>query len=168
MAANTSGRTVGKYFKFQIDNLTGSTCDIPVNTINGVGLSYPQTDVSALQDALKGFLPGQPDATLTIGGPFDTSAYQAASVTTEAPKLSGSHTILSPLLGGVTPLGFGIYAGMRQNWTAGEPAFGISGTASNGILLFDYTVDFAASTYSATFKFYPGSAAPAWGTAQIG
>jgi hypothetical protein len=161
-------RTVGKYFKFQIDNTTSSLCDIPVNTINGVGLTYPQVDVSALQDALKGFLPGQPDATLTISGPFDDAAYQASSTTGQAPKLSGSHTILSALNGGVTPLGFGVYAGMQRYWTTGDPVFGISGTASNGVLLFDYTVDFAASTYSATFKFYPGSAAATWGTAQLG
>lgn len=167
MGAQT-GRTTGKYFKFQIDNSAGSTCDIAVNTINGVGLTYPQVDVSALQDALKGFLPGQPDATLTIGGPLDSSVYQACSASTEAPKLSGSHTILSPLNGLQTPLGFGCYIGMRQPWTSGEPVFGISGTTSNGILLFDYTVDFSAVTYQATFKFYPGSAAPAWGTAQLG
>jgi hypothetical protein len=166
MAVNT-GRTTGKNFIFKVDNSTGSLCDIAVNTINGVGISYNQVDVSALQDAIKGFLPGQADPTLTIGGPFDTAVYQAPSATGEAAKLSGAHTILSPLAGGVTPLGFGVYVGMRQNWVSGEPVFGISGTASNGVLLFDYTVDVAAGTYQATFKFYPGSAAPAWGTQAL-
>jgi hypothetical protein len=166
MTVNT-GRTVGKYFIFKVDNSAGSLCDIAVSSINGIGVSYPQVDVSALQDAMKGFLPGQPDATLTITGPFDTAVYQAPSATSEAAKLSGSHTILSPLVGATTPLGFGCYVGMRQYWVAGEPVYGISGTTANGVLLYDYTVDLAAATYSATFKFFPGSAAPAWGSQAL-
>lgn len=162
-----TGRTVSKYFKFQIDDSAGTVRDIPVNSINGVGLTFDEVDVTAFQDAVKGMLAGQPDFTLTISGPFDNTAAQAASGTGAAPALSGSHTVLYPLNGGYTPLTFGCYFGIRSHWATGDPAFGITSTAANGITCFEYTVDPAAMTYTAKFRMYPGSAAPAWGTAAF-
>ncbi len=166
MAVQT-GRTVGKYFKFQIHDTGATFRDIPVNSIGGVGLDYGQVDVSAIQDAVKGFLNGQPDATLEIGGPFDTTAATTASVKAEAPKLSGSHTILKNLPNDLTPLGFGIFIGIRQDWVTGEPVFGLSATTGangNGILCMNYMVDPITASYTALFKMSPGSAVPAWGT----
>lgn len=163
MAAQT-GRTVAKFFKFQVDDSAGTLRDIPVNSVNGVGLTYEEVDVTAFQDAVKGALAGQPDFTLTISGPFDTTAAQAASASGAAAALSGSHTVLSGLVGGATPLAFGCYFGIRHYWETGEPAFGITGTTANGMTCFEYTVDPGNATYSAKFRMYPGSAAPAWGT----
>jgi hypothetical protein len=162
------GRTVGRFFKFQIKNLTSSMCDIPVDTIGGVGITYPEVDVSALQDALKGFLAGQGSVALSIGGPFDTSAYQAASGSGAAAALSGSHTILSPLVGGVTPLSFGVYIGMREYWTtAQDPVFGLASSATSGVLVTDYQVDVVGGKYTAKLAMFPGSVAPAWGSSAI-
>ena len=169
MAIKT-GRTVGKYVKFQIEDSGAVYRDIPVTSINGLGLTYEEVDVSAIQDAVRGFLNGQPDYSLEISGPFDTSAAVAASSTSlSAAALSGSHTVLNDLPNDLTPLGFGIYVGIRQNWSTGEPVFGISSDAAgtNGILCMNYNVDPNSMTYTASFKLYPGSSAPTWGTALI-
>jgi hypothetical protein len=157
------GRTVGKYFKFQIKDSGGTLRDIPVDTIGGVGVSYPEIDVTALQDVLHGFLVGQGTVALTIGGPYDTSTAQGASGTGAAAALSGSHTVLSGVVGLMTPLTFGVYIGMREYWTtAQDPVFGIASSASNGVIVTDYQVDVVGGKYTAKIAMYPGSAAPTW------
>lgn len=166
MASNT-GRTAGKWMKFQVEDSGGTLRDVPITSINGLGLNYPEVDVSAIQDAVKGFLTGQPDYSLEISGPLDSSAAQAASGSAAAAALSGSHTVLSDLAGGVTPLGFGIYCGIQHVWETGEPVFGLSSTATAGILCMNYNVNIVDGTYTATFRLFPGSTAPAWGTAAI-
>ena len=130
--ATQVGRTVGKYCKFQIDDSGATVRDIPVTSINGVGLQYDEVDVSAIQDAVKGFLNGQPDVSLEISGPFDSSAAQAASASGAVAALSGSHTVLNDLPNDLTGLTIGVYFGIRQYWTTGEPVWGVSGdTAGN-------------------------------------
>jgi hypothetical protein len=166
MASNT-GRTVAKYFKFQMEDSGGTFRDIPVTSVNGVGLEYEEIDLTAIQDAVKGALAGQPDWTLEISGPFDTTAVTSASGDGAAADLSGSHTVLNDLPGGTTPLGFAMYFGIQQNWTDGEPVFGLASTSDNGMLCMSYTVDPTGPTYTATFRMNPGSAVPAWGTSII-
>jgi len=167
MAIKT-GRTVGKYARIMVHDSSAAFREIPVTAINGVGLTYPEIDVSAIQDAVKGMLNGQPDYTLELSGPWDTSTATTATVTSlTAASLSGSHTVLNDLPNHLTPLGFAIYLGIRQHWSTGEPVFGISATSANGILCMNYNVDPVASTYTATFRMYPGSAAPAWGVAVL-
>lgn len=162
-----TGRTVGKFFKFQIDDSGGTVRDIPVMTIGGVGVTYDQVDLTALQDAVKGFMSGHPDVSLAITGPFSNQAAAAASASGAVADLSGSHIILEPVNGGVTPLTFGAYVGIQSIWSTGDPAFGITSSATSGILVFDYIVDVAAGTYSANLKMFPGSSLPAWGTAAF-
>ena len=158
----TTGRTVGKFFKFQIDDGTAMR-DIPVNTVGGVGITYDEVDVSALQEALKGFLAGQGNVSITIGGPFDNSATQSASGTGAAPALSGSHTVLSALNGSQTGYSAGIYIGIQGYWATGDPVFG----GANCFIVTDYQVDPAAGTYSAKIAYKAGTTAPAWGTSAI-
>lgn len=159
MAAQT-GRTTFKYVNFQCDDSGSTLRTIPINGLSVVGLVYDEvTDVIAWQDAVKSALPGQPDAPIEISGPFDNSAAAAAGT------LSGSHTVLSAIVGLMTPLTLDVQFGIRQAYTAGEPQFGITATAANGYICTSYTVDPATMTYSARFVLYPGSAAPAWGTA---
>jgi len=158
MAAQT-GRTVKKWVNFIVDDSAGTIRSIPVDTINGVGLNYPEADVTAFQDALKGALPDTPECTIEIGGPFDNSAAAAS------PTLSGSHTVLNPINGGNTPLTLDVQVGIRHAWEAGEPQFGITSSATAGFLCTGYSVDMASMKYSAKFGMYPGSTAPAWGTA---
>ena len=169
--ATQTGRTVGKYARVMVHDSSAVYREIPVTAINGVGLNYPEVDVSAIQDAVKGMLNGQPDYTLELSGPWDTAAATTATTTSAtASSLSGSHTVLNDLPNDLTPLGFAIYFGIRQYWTTGEPVFGIAattGVAGNGILCMNYNVDPVASTYTATFRMSPGSAVPAWATAVL-
>lgn len=165
MAAQT-GRTVAKWCKFRVDDSAGTIRDIPINSINGVGLTYDEVDLTAFQDAIKGVLVGHPDLTLTITGPFDTSAAQAPSTSGQAAALSGSHTVLSGIVGGNTPLGFAFYTGIRHNWETGEPVFGLAASSANGLICTEYMVN-PDGTYSAKFRMAAGSAVPTWGTADI-
>jgi hypothetical protein len=159
-----TGRTVGKYAKFQISDSASTMRDIPVNSFGNVGLNFSEVDVTALQEAISSILSGQGSFSTTISGPFDNSAAVAASGTGARPALSGSHTVLSALNGGVTPKSFGVYLGIQGDWATGDPVFG----GIKSILVTGYTVDFAAGTYSAKIATAGNrSADPAWGTAII-
>lgn len=146
-------RTVKRWVAFLVDDSGGTLRNIPVNSINGVGLNYPEADVTAFTDALKGVLPDTPECVIEISGPFDNTAS------------TGSHTVLSAIAGGVTPLSLDVQVGMLAAWTNGSPQFGITSSAANGFLCQSYTVDMATMTYTARFGMFPGSIAPAWGTA---
>jgi hypothetical protein len=164
MAANT-GRTVTKWIRFGVDDSAGTAREIPIDSLSPVGFVYDETDVTAWQDAVKGYLSNHPDAVIDITGPFDTSAAVAFAASTLAPTLSGSHTVLSAIAGGNTPLALGIHFGIRQYWTAGEPVFGVvSASTTSGYLCTKYQVE--GEKYSARFVPYPGTV-PAWGTAII-
>lgn len=152
MTANT-GRTVSKWTEVHIDDSGGTLREIAVSSINGVGLTYDETDLTAFMDAIKGALPNTPDCRITISGPFDTTAS------------TGSHTVLSAINGGVTPLTLDIRVGIRHAWEAGEPQFGITSSATSGFLCKNYTVDPSSMTYSAELYMFPGSDAPEWGVA---
>jgi len=157
MAIQT-GRTVAKWIDFIVMAFGGTLRSIPVNSINGVGLSYPEQDLTAFQDAIKGALSGTPDCQISITGPFDTTPVAAVGT------LSGSHTVLASLVGGNTPCTIDIHVGMRHTWESGEPQFGITSTATSGFLCRTYDVNIDTMTYTATFSMFPGSSAPAWGT----
>ena len=159
----TTGRTVGKYSKFQIDDGTAMR-DIPVTSYGSVGLTYAEQDVSALQEAITSVLSGQGSFSTTISGPFDNSAAVAASGTGARPTLSGSHTVLSAINGVNTARSFGIYLGIQGDWAIGDPVFG----AAKSVLVTGYTVDPAAGTYSAKIATAGNRCSdPAWGTAAI-
>lgn len=157
MTANT-GRTTSNWVSFNVHDSSGTLRTIPVDSINGVGLTYPELDLTAFQDKVRGVLPETPDCTITITGPFDTTPAQAVGT------LSGSHTVLSAINGGVTPLTLDVQVGIRHAWESGEPQFGLTASPSTGFLCFDYNYDPSAGKYSAKFRCYPGSDAPAWGT----
>ena len=161
------GRTVKRWTRFLIKDSGAVLREIPVSSINGVGLDHPEVDMTAFQDAIKTALMDTPDCTIDITGPFDNSAAVAAAGSGAAPTLSGSHTVLNGINGVGTPLSLGIYFGIRHLWETGEPVFGLSSSATNGFLCFSYIVNPDDGTYSAKFKVAPGSAAPAWGTAVV-
>lgn len=162
-----TGRTVTKWTRFAVDDSGGTPREIPVDTISPVGFSYDEVEVTAYQDAVKGYLAGHPDAPIEITGPFDNSAAAALAASGAAPVLSGSHTVLQPISVPTftTPLGLWIGFGVRGYWTTGDPAFGVvAPSATSGYICTKYTVE--GEKYSATFKPYPGTT-PAWGTAII-
>ncbi len=164
MAAQT-GRTVGRFVRFLVDDSGGTLREIPIDSINGVGLDYGGADTTALQDAIKNVLPETPDCTIEITGPVDNTAAAAAGGSGAAPSLSGSHTVLAPIAGVMTPLTLDVRIGIRHDWETGEPQFGITSSSVNGFVCTKYTVDPGTMKYAATFRVFAGSAAPAWGTA---
>jgi hypothetical protein len=157
MTANT-GRTVSRYTDFRVDDSAGTLRSIPVDSINGVGLTFDEVNVTAFQDAIKNALLGHPGCTISITGPFDTGAAQAAGT------LSGSHTILNGIVGVNTPLSLDVQVGIRHAWESGEPQFGITSSSTSGFLCSEYVPDINNGKYSAKFVVV-GSVAPAWGTA---
>ena len=164
MAANTTGRTVSRFINFSIEDDTDTMREIPVNDISVVGVVYEEQDLTAFQDAVKGALPGMPDAPIEISGPFSTDAVATASASAVVPALSGSHTVLKDIVGRMHPLGLDVQFGMRQTYTAGEPQFGITATSTSGYICTSYTVG-SDLMYNAKFVLYPGSSLPAWGVA---
>lgn len=157
MTANT-GRTTSKWVNVIVGDSANTLRSIPVNSVSVVGVTYEEHDMTAFQDAVKGVLPGMPDAPVEITGPVDTAA--AASV----PSLSGSHTVLAPLLGGSTPRTLDVQFGIRHTWEEGEPQFGISQTATSGYILTSYNINPSDMTYTAQFRLLNGSSLPAFGT----
>ena len=162
-----TGRTVGKYMKCQITDSGVTLRDIFVTSINGVGITYPETSVTALQDVLNGFLAGQGTVALTLTSPFSNLAASVASGTGAAPSESGFYTVMAPLAGLMVPLTFAVYQGIRGYWATGDPVFGIAHTAANGVWVSAFTFDPSTQMCTAKICMYTASAAPAWGTAAL-
>jgi hypothetical protein len=158
-----TGRFSPRFSKFQIEDAAGTLRDVPVSSWGTVGLTYDELDVSSFQELVKSFLSGQATFSMTISGPFDNSAAAAASASGNVAALSGSHTVLSALNGGLTPRAFGCYFGVLTYWTTGDPVFG----ADNSVIVTDYTVDPGAGTYSCKLAHVSGGTAPAWGSTAI-
>jgi hypothetical protein len=150
--APQTGRTTSKWIQFYIDDSSSNLREIAVNSISAVGVIYEEHDLTAFTDAVKGALPGMPDAPLEFGGPVDTTA------------TTGSHTVLAGVLGGNTPLTIDVRFGSRHAWEAGEVQFGITATATVGYLITSYTIDPSSMMYSAKAVLFPGSTLPAFGT----
>ena len=162
-----TGRTVTKWVRFLVDDSGGTPREIPVDSISPVGFTYEENDLTAWQDAVKGYLSGHPDAPIDISGPFDNTAATGAAASGAAPTLSGSHTILAPIsaVTFTTPLGLAIMWGIRGYWATGDPVFGVvAPSATSGYVCTKYNVE--GEKYTARFVPYPGTT-PAWGTAIL-
>lgn len=162
--APQTGRTPSKFVRVIIGDSSNVLREVPVNKIGNVGLTYPEVDLTAIQDALRGFLQGIPNFSMTLGGPLDSSAAVAIATTGNAPTLSGSHTVLYPLNGLMVPRSFGILIGIRHYYETGEPAFTISQSSTSGMLVSEYQViqNGEAMEYSCKLMMYPASTAPTW------
>lgn len=162
-----TGRTVTKWTRFAIDDSAGTPREIPVDSIGAVGFVYDETDLTAYQDQVKGYLAAHPDAPIEITGPFDNTAAAALAASGAAPTLSGSHTVLAPLTAPTftTPLGLAVMFGIRGYWATGDPVFGVvAPSASSGYVCTKYQVE--GEKYSARFTPFPGTV-PAWGSAIL-
>lgn len=168
MAALT-GRTPSQFIRFIIGDSANVLREVPVKKIGPVGLIYPEVDLSALQDACDGFAAGRPGFELEFGGPYDTSPAVANAGDAQASALSGASVVLEPLNGQMTPRSWGVYMGITHFWTAGEPVFGISRSATSGVWVskFQMVPGEFENMYTARIRLIPGSAKPTWGTAAI-
>lgn len=161
MVAKT-GRTVSKFTNFIVDDDSGAIREVPINSLSVVGITYEEQDLTAFQDAVKGALPNMPDAPIEVTGPFSSLATSVASASGVVPALSGSHTVINPTNGVMTPLTIDIQFGVRHTWETGEPCFGITSTSTSGYVCTSYLVNADDMTYSAKYVLYPGSALPDW------
>ena len=161
-----AGRTVSHWVNLVIGDDSGGTLrDIPINELSVCGVTYEEHDLTAFQDAVKGALPGMPDAPIEFSGPWDTTAAQAASGTGGAPAYSGAHTMLSKLCGGLAPHTIDIQFGDRATWATNAIQFGVTGdTAKVGYIVTRYDVNLDDMTYSCRAVLHPESTLPAWGT----
>lgn len=146
MAANT-GRTNAKYIGFFLDNAAGTLTDLTAYTksIGTVGLTFEEQDVTAYSDGVKNVTIGRADAPLSITFQWDTVVF--------------AHLIA---LSRTTPLSLDIRFGIRHDWEAGEPTFGISSSATSGYLLKDLTA--TDTEITASFVVF-GPTAPGWAIA---
>ena len=150
--ATQTGRTVSKHVTFKCDDSGGTLRTVTgVKSINGVGLNYDEIDVTAFADALKNFLPGHADFSMDVTGELDSTAD------------TGFHIVFSGVVGVATPLSFDTQFGMRHAWESGEPQFGMTSSATSGVICTAYTVSPDATEATATLRVMGGTA-PAWGT----
>ena len=160
-----TGRTVTRWIRFGVDDTGGTAREIPIDSLSPVGFQWEETELTAWQDAVKGYLTNHPDCPIDITGPFDNSIVAGFAGTGAVPTLSGSHTVLAPIVGGGTPLALAVHFGIRGYWAAGDPVFGvIAAGATTGYLCTKYSIE--GEKYSARFVPFPGSI-PAWGVAII-
>ena len=148
MTAQT-GRTNAKFITLKIGNTSDVLTDITpyIHNVGQVGLTFDSPDVTAYSDGVKNVMIGQPAAPLQIGGPFDTTL----------------HALMITLDGVLVPRTVDIQIGIQHAWTAGEPEFGISKSATSGYVVKDYKVNMDAMTWQAALEVF-GPTAPAWGT----
>lgn len=172
-----TGRTPSKYLRFVLEDVDGVLRELPINKIGNIGLTYPEVDLTALQDALKGFLTGTPGFALTISGPQDNAPAAAISGSGVKPALSGGHDVLRRLVGSLTPRAFAIAIGQRGYWQSGDPVisiasqtFSLTALASDGCLVsgYDAIQNGEAIEYTAKIAMSSGSAAPTFGVTLPG
>jgi hypothetical protein len=155
-------RTVDKFLRFMVDDSGGTPREIPVDSISPVGFVYDESDVTAFQDQVKGYLSGHPDCAIDITGPLSNDAAAGMAASGATPVLSGSWTVLEPISRptSVTALGLVVGFGMSRYYTNTDPAFGISApSATSGYLCTKFQVE--GNKYSARFVPFPGTA-PSW------
>lgn len=162
-------RTSSRFLRFIIGDVDGVLREIPIDKINGIGLSYTEVDSSALQDSVRGMLLGKPGLSLQITGPLDNSEAQAIAGESEAAVLSGSYDVLRRLNGLIIPRSFAVAIGMHDYWRIKSPVFGISSTTVDGCIVTEFSViqNNEAMEYSARISMLSGSAAPQWGVRMI-
>jgi hypothetical protein len=148
MTANV-GRTHSKWLTVKLDNSGGTLTDITAytNSIGAFGLTYDTQDVTAFNDLVKNVVIGQPASQITLGGPIDTVII--------------SH--MTAICGTGQPLSLDLQMGIRHAWESGEPQYGLSMSSTSGFVLYDFKVDPAANTWSASLDVF-GPTAPAFGT----
>jgi hypothetical protein len=147
------GRTVDRWFQLMIDDSSGTLRQIPVLKVAGLGIDYPVVRIGATQDPGDGGLPTTPTFKMTITCPLDTTAS------------TGAFTVLSGVNGGSTPLSLNIQLGMQHAWVPGEPTFGITSSATAGVLVTKLEVQPDAGTCTADIYLWAGSTSMvAWST----
>jgi hypothetical protein len=82
-----------------------------IDTINNIGITYEETDVSSLASALMEFIQGRGDLNIAVSGKFDNTA------------TTGGHTVIEPLNGDTTGSTLTIAIGVGAAAESGDPEF---------------------------------------------
>ncbi len=142
-------KRIGKFVTISVDDSGATAREITsdVTSIGGVPLTYDEVEVGGYgQD--KFYLAARADTTLTIEGLMNPTA------------TTGSHTVLSGIVGSNTPGTVTIAYGSNAAPTTGDPEW------EGEYICTEYTTTpdlNGAITFSATLR--PGtSTSPAWGT----
>lgn len=145
-------RTLNRYVTFYINNAADALVQLTsINQIGGLSLESPAVEMHAWADALKGVLLDTPSFSTSIGGVFD----------------SADHAVLIAINNTQTARSFDVRVGMGAAYQAGvDPQFGITKSATSGVLIHNYTVNFDSMTWTAQLDMLAGSSAPAWGNAN--
>ena len=145
-----TGKTTSRYIKILLDDSGSTPRDITasVDSIGGIGLTFDQVDVTTLIDAIKQYLAGRGDSSITIGGPFNNTA------------TTGAHGVLTGLSGANIASTLTIQIGIRAAPTTGDPEW----EGEYTVLSYLINVDINAVTWTAELKPAFGTSTPAWGT----
>lgn len=142
-----TGKTNAKHIRVSVDDSGGTARDISaaVANINGVGLTYAETDVTGYSDGVTNFTLGHPLSELEITGPLSNTA------------TTGAHIVFTGIVGVETStFTVTVQIGIRAAPTTGDPEF------EGEYICSSYVVN-GDGTYTA--RMVPGSStAPAWGT----
>ncbi len=141
-----AGKTNARWIKILLDD-TGGARDISGSTlsVDGVGLDYDTTDVTAYSDGVHYFTLGHPGSEITLTTVFDNTA------------TTGSHTVLRQIVGIESQtFTLTVSIGIKVASTGGDPEFEGEYYCRSYVLSGDMT---------GTAVLVPGSStAPAWGT----
>jgi hypothetical protein len=151
-----TGKTHPRYITVTLDDSGGTPRNISgsITSIGNIGITYDQSDVTTIANAVKQYLTGYGDATIDLGGPFNNTAVAAA------PAESGAHSVLPALASTGNAATLTIEIGIRGAPAGGDPKF------SGEFVCTSYTVSPSSTDapWSAQLKPAFGAAAPAWGT----
>ena len=140
-----TGKTDSKYV---VIIYGGQTLDCSIQAVDGVGITYDQSDVTGLCNTIKEFVQGQGDVSVTLSGTMSNTA------------TTGSHTVIEPLNGDQTGSTLTVQYGIRAAPTTGDPEFNVTAMG-----VFDYLVSSSggAPTFSASLRPLTGATA-SWTT----
>ena len=162
------GRTSTKWIRFAITDKDGDPREIPIDSLSPVGFIYDETELTAWQDQVKGYLTNHPDCSIDITGPFDNTAETGVAASGDVPTLTGSYTVLLYVNTAAWtdfPMGLWIAFGIRGYWIHNDPVFGvIAPSATSGYVCTKFQIE--GEKYSARFTPFPGTI-PAWDHAEL-
>lgn len=141
-----TGKTHSRFVTFTYN---GQDITDSIDSVNGIGISYEETDVSSLVSAINEFIQGRGDLNIQASGKFDNSSP------------AGAHTVVEPLNGDTSGATLTIAIGIGAVPTTGDPEFEVTAAG-----VFNYLVQFpsgSAVTWSCNIRPLDGATA-AWGT----
>lgn len=140
-----AGKTHSRFMTITY-NSQAVTCSI--NSVDGIGVSYEEVDVTTLCNAIMETIHGHGTVAINASGPFNNTA------------TTGSHIVIQPLNGNATGATLTIAIGSNAAPTTGDPEFEVTNMG-----VFNYLAAGGGGSVTASWAWrtLPGATA-AWGT----